>query len=206
MRGTPRDVDRSASLGRYAGMPPLTLRDLASLAAAVVEAGLPGERRVRTPPTERSIRFYISRGCVDKPAGRGATASYGYRHLLQVLFVRASQEAGRNLDEVAHEVRAPEEILLGVVDQWLGGTAPPPGDLLPALGTRPAGVIPEGPAPVETPGLMRKVRVEDGCELLVDVTHPVFRLSPARRARLCTEVAAAIHRVVAADGSQSPKV
>ncbi len=186
-------------------MPPLTLRDLASLATAVVEAGPSGERPARTPPTERAIRFYISRGCVDKPAGRGATASYGYRHLLQVLFVRASQEAGRNLDEVARDSSGPDEILLSVVDQWLGGTALPPGDLLPALRARPAGSISEDPAPVEAPGLMRRVVVEEGCELLVDVTHPVFRLSPARRAQVRVEVAAAIHRVMAAEGSQPPK-
>lgn len=206
MRDAPQGLDLAASLGRYAGMPPLTLRDLAGLATAVVEAGPAGERPGRTPPTERAIRFYISRGCVDKPVGRGATASYGYRHLLQVLFVRASQEAGRNLDEVARDASDPDQILLGVVDRWLGGTTPPPGDLLPAFGARPAEPTPEDAVPVDAPGLMRRVVIEDGCDLLVDVTHPVFRLSPARRAHLRAEVVAAIHRAMAAGGRQSPMV
>ncbi len=204
MRGTRQGSDHAASLGRYAGMPPLSLHDLAGLACAVLEAAPPADGGVRVPPTERAIRFHISRGCVDKPAGRGATASYRYRHLLQVLFVRASQEAGRNLDEVAREANQPDEVLLGAVDRWLGGTVPDPAELLPGLATRPAGDIPGDPVPLEAPGLIRKVVIEDGCEMLVDVTHPVFRLSPARRAQLRAEVAAAIHRVMAADGPQSP--
>ncbi len=187
-------------------MPPLTLRDLTALAAAVVEAGRPGEGRGGAPPSERSIRFYISRGCVDKPTGRGATASYGYRHLLQVLFVRASQDAGRSLDDVARAAGGSDEVLLAVVDPWLGGRAPAPGDLLPALGSGAARPAPDETAPAEAPGLVRKIVIEDGCEMLVDVTHPVFRLSAARRAQVRAEVAAAIHRVMAAEGSHSPKV
>lgn len=204
MRGTPKGPD--SSLGRYWGMPPLTLRDLASLATAVVETGRPGEGRAGAPPSERSIRFYISRGCVDKPVGRGATASYGYRHLLQVLFVRASQDAGRSLEDVARVAGGSDEVLLAVVDSWLGGRAPAPGDLLPALGARSAHPAPDGTAPAEAPGLVRKVVIEDGCEMLVDVTHPVFRLSAARRAQVRVEVAAAIHRVMAAEGSHAPQV
>jgi len=204
MRGTRQGSDHAASLGRYAGMPPLSLHDLAGLTSAVLEAAPPADGGERGPPTERAIRFYISRGCVDTPAGRGATASYRYRHLLQVLFVRASQEAGRNLDEVARDANQPDDVLLGVVGRWLGGPVPDPAELLPGLGIRSAGAMSGDAVPLEAPGLIRRVVVEDGCELLVDVTHPVFRLSPARRAQLRAEVAAAIHRMMAPEGPHFP--
>ena len=48
--------------------------------------------RVTDLPTERTLRYYISQGLVDRPSGqRGTAALYGYRHLLQVLAVKYLQ-------------------------------------------------------------------------------------------------------------------
>jgi DNA-binding transcriptional MerR regulator len=48
--------------------------------------------KVTEIPTARTIRFYTSRGLVDKPAARdGVNALYGYRHLLQVLAIKYLQ-------------------------------------------------------------------------------------------------------------------
>ena len=76
-----------AVLREYRTLAPWSLRDLAAVAAAVLEASdvVPLNAAARARPTERTIRFYVTRGLVSPPEGRGTAAVYGYRHLLQVL-------------------------------------------------------------------------------------------------------------------------
>jgi len=48
--------------------------------------------KVTDLPSERTVRYYVSRGLVDKPLGkRGTTSLFGYRHLLQLLVIKYLQ-------------------------------------------------------------------------------------------------------------------
>lgn len=86
-------------------------------------------KRVRWKPTPRLVRFYSTRGLVDRPAEmRGRTAFYGPRHLLQLLAIKALQAAGLSLAEVQAELAGASDALLrtkaGLPGDW---RAPPPG-------------------------------------------------------------------------------
>lgn len=54
--------------------------------------------RVSEAPDGRTLRYYQTTGLLDKPLRyEGRKAVYGYRHLLQVLCVKALQEEGHPL-------------------------------------------------------------------------------------------------------------
>ena len=80
-------ADPLVALRAYRPLAPWSLRDLAALAGALLEASniVPVNAAARALPGERTIRFYVARGLVSPPEGRGTAATYGYRHLLQVL-------------------------------------------------------------------------------------------------------------------------
>ena len=94
-----------AVLREYRTLAPWSLRDLAAVAAAVLEASdvVPLNAAARARPTERTIRFYVTRGLVSPPEGRGTAAVYGYRHLLQVLAIKLRQMEGATLDTLSAE-------------------------------------------------------------------------------------------------------
>jgi DNA-binding transcriptional MerR regulator len=50
---------------------------------------------------ERTIRFYISRGLVDRPLRSGRHATYGEKHRHQIEAVRTLKAKGLMLDEIA---------------------------------------------------------------------------------------------------------
>jgi DNA-binding transcriptional MerR regulator len=57
--------------------------------------------QVSVAPTERTLRYYRTRGLLDPPAGhRGRTALYVRRHVLQVLAIKRLQAADMPLHEV----------------------------------------------------------------------------------------------------------
>ncbi len=67
-----------------------------------------GERRYRigelaelTGVSRRTVRYYVQRGLIDPPLGRGRGAHYSERHRGQIQAVRAAQRAGAGLDEIA---------------------------------------------------------------------------------------------------------
>src|SRR5512145_1446950 len=70
---------------------------LGELVDAVVQwipavAGRQGRYKVAEIPSERTIRYYTASGIIDRPLRfLGTRAVYGYRHLLQVLVVKALQ-------------------------------------------------------------------------------------------------------------------
>ena len=79
---------------RYRGETSLTLKKMISILKELLPVIAPEQSRylVTTVPTERTIRFYTTKGLVDNPLGReGQLALYGYRHLLQVLAVKYLQ-------------------------------------------------------------------------------------------------------------------
>lgn len=52
----------------------------------------------------RTIRYYISSGVMDRPEGERRLAIYHYRHLLQLLYIKARQHAGDRLKEIASDM------------------------------------------------------------------------------------------------------
>lgn len=89
MTGPPgsSEADPRTILRSYRGNAPWRLRDLAALASMLLEHAniAPVSSAASALPTERTIRFYVARGLVNRPEGRGTSATYSYRHLLQIL-------------------------------------------------------------------------------------------------------------------------
>ena len=79
-----------------------TLPDLVSEAARrITSLPPPKNGQVRAVPDDRTIRYYVALGLLDRPlAMRGRTALYGPRHLAQVVAIKRLQSAGRSLSEI----------------------------------------------------------------------------------------------------------
>ncbi len=96
---------RSPRCGNISSLAPWGLRDLAALAAGILDASgvVPVNAAARALPSERTIRFYVARSLVSQPDGRGTAAVYSYRHLLQVLAIKLRQMEGATLDTMTRE-------------------------------------------------------------------------------------------------------
>ena len=150
--------------------------------------------RVRDVPNERLIRWYGTVGLVDPPLSRrGRVASYGRRHLLQLVAVKRRQAQGRSLAEIQAELAGATDAALAAVAQVPalrpaiaeGGSGPATG-ARPATGTRPARFWarqPEQPVAageastadtdsgerdVPVAGLVHGIRLAPGVMLLLD--------------------------------------
>ena len=200
-------ADALTALRAYAELAPWSLRDLAAIGAAILEASgvFPVNAAARAHPTERTIRFYVARGLVSPPEGRGTAAIYHYRHLLQVLAIKLRQMDGATLEIIDKDIAGvPGDVIERRVASALGPGLPSP-DRLPILrrGGRPRGKVgrarqhwnPEGAGPetgiregvretghgalgegsLDRPRLLRRVALGPGIELLVDEGHPLAR-------------------------------
>ncbi len=49
---------------------------------------------------ERLVRYYVAEGVIDRPERQGREATYGFRHLLQLLSARRMIEAGMSLSVI----------------------------------------------------------------------------------------------------------
>ncbi len=56
-------------------------------------------------PSARAVRFYVANGLLDRPEGAGTAATYGYRHLLQLLAIKIRQREGQTLDAIKIEMK-----------------------------------------------------------------------------------------------------
>jgi DNA-binding transcriptional MerR regulator len=85
---------------------PWNARGLAAHATALVDsAGFrPTNTSARAAPSARAIRFYVAQRLLDRPEGAGTTATYGYRHLLQLLAIKIRQREGQTLDVIKREL------------------------------------------------------------------------------------------------------
>lgn len=190
-----------AALRAYRVLAPWGLRDLAALTGGVLEASgvIPLSAAARARPTERTIRFYVARGLVAPPDGRGTAAMYGYKHFLQVLAIKLRQMEGATLEVLTKEfAEVAGDQLERRVASVLGPQLPPPGEVAqgnaaPARG-RAVRVLtaPGGRMPAPT-GLHRRIQVAPGVELLVEASHPVFD-QPGGEAALVAAVRAALGR------------
>jgi len=79
-----------------------TLPELvAEVTARIAALPAPKNGQVRAVPDERTVRYYVTLGLLDRPsATRGRTALYGSRHVAQVVAIKRLQAQGRSLSEI----------------------------------------------------------------------------------------------------------
>jgi DNA-binding transcriptional MerR regulator len=79
-----------------------TLSELvAEVAARIAALPAPKNGQVRAVPDERTVRYYVTLGLLDRPSAmRGRTALYGPRHVAQVVAIKRLQTMGRSLSEI----------------------------------------------------------------------------------------------------------
>ena len=174
-------------LREYQALAPWGLRDLTAVAAGILEASsvVPVNAAAASRPSERTIRFYVTRGLVSKPDGRGTSAIYSYRHLLQVLAVKLRQMEGATLDTIAREAAGfTGDVIERRVALALGPSLVPPSALRmlrdPGTARGRVGRAIQGwfaaPEPNEAAGAScRRIPVGAGVEVLVDEQHPLLR-------------------------------
>lgn len=94
-------------LRAHARHAPWNARGLAAHAAALVDAAgmRPTNASARAMPSARAVRFYVANHLLDRPEGAGTAATYGYRHLLQLLAIKIRQREGQTLDSIKTEMR-----------------------------------------------------------------------------------------------------
>ncbi len=180
-------ADALATLREYRPLAPWGLRDLAALAGGILEAAgiAPLNTSATSRPGERTIRFYVVRGLVSPPDGRGTAAVYGYRHLLQVLAIKLRQMDGATLDALVGEFAGlTGDQIERRVAAALGPELPPPDriPLLQALGTGRGKVgraVLSWFTPVDEAGRQgascRRIEVGPGVQLFMEESHPVLR-------------------------------
>lgn len=133
-------ADPLLALRAYRDLAPWSLRDLAHVTGAILDASgiRPVNAAAAVTPNERTIRFYVTRKVVAPPDGRGTAATYSYRHLLQVLAVKLRQMEGATLTAITAELpQMTGDVLERRVAAALGAGLPTP-DQLPMEGNRPA--------------------------------------------------------------------
>lgn len=146
--------------GRHA---PWNARGLAAHVSGLVDSiGVrPTNASARAAPSARAIRYYVANGLLDRPEGTGTSATYGYRHFLQLLAVKIRQREGATLETIKREMKE----LTGDALERRAATA-----LAAALGatleTRSRNADAEGPSN------WRRVAVADGVELHIRDDSP----------------------------------
>jgi DNA-binding transcriptional MerR regulator len=196
--------DPLLTLREYAKLAPWNIRDLATLSGGILDASgvTPINAAAQSRPSDRTIRFYVTRRLMSAPDGRGTAATYGYRHLLQLLAIKVRQMEGATLSAIARELaESPGDVLEKRVAATLGDfPAPEQLDLDPSVAprgrvaraiARRSHVAGDGPAsartaPVAPPppleeGGWYRIGVGDGVEVAVRADHPVARSAAARR-------------------------
>lgn len=182
-------TDPLTILREYRPLAPWGLRDLAALAGAILDASgvVPINAASRAHPTERTIRFYVARGLVSPPEGRGTAAVYTYKHLLQVLAIKLRQMEGATLDTIVKEATSLSgDMIERRVAQTLGTAIPHPSALAllqePGTGRGRVGralqawITPPESIAAARGTTCRRIAVAPGVELLMDEQHPIARL------------------------------
>jgi MerR-like DNA binding protein len=182
-------ADPLTTLREYRALAPWGLRDLAALAGGILDASgvVPVNAAARARPSERTIRFYVARGLVSPPDGRGTAAVYSYRHLLQVLAIKLRQMEGATLDSMLKEFAGLTGDLIEKRAAAALGPGLPPPEHLPLLRTPGTGrgrvgrAVMAWLAPVEgvatASSTCRRIPVAPGVEVLIDEQHPALRLN-----------------------------
>jgi DNA-binding transcriptional MerR regulator len=117
----------------------------------------------RAEPSARAVRFYVASGLLDRPDGKGTAATYGYRHLLQLLFIKIRQREGQTLEKIKAELTE----LSGDALERRAATA-----LGPALAAGTDAVVAHPP---ESEGIWHRIPIGNGIELHVRDDSPASR-------------------------------
>ncbi len=151
-------------LRAHARHAPWNVRGLASHAASLVDAAgmRPTNASARAMPSARAVRFYVANGLLDRPEGAGTAATYGYRHLLQLLAIKIRQREGQTLEAIKQEMR---EVTGDALERRVAQS------LTPALVMEGG----NGAAPREGPATWRRLHVSDGVEIHVRDDSPAAR-------------------------------
>ena len=123
----------------------------------------PTNASARAAPSARAVRFYVASGLLDRPEGAGTSATYNYRHFLQLLAIKIRQREGATLDTIKKEMK---EFAGDALERRVATS------LAPALGSG-ADVAQrrdDEPMPV-----WRRVNVADGIEIHVRDDIPAAR-------------------------------
>ena len=210
----PRSDDPLLVLREYRHLAPLSLRDLATLAGAILESSgvRPLNAAASVRPSERTIRFYVSRRLVTPPNGRGTAATYSYRHILHVLHIKLRQMDGHTLENIAQELgEMPGDVLERRVASALGPGLPAPvnlpltskdrptwgraGRALRAWSTEKLSEELGQQAKPSRATTWRRLPVSHGIELHVHSSHPLAQMSD-RDADLADAVRLAVTRIL----------
>jgi DNA-binding transcriptional MerR regulator len=205
--------DPLLALREYAKLAPWNIRDLAALSGGILEASgvTPINAAAQSQPSDRTIRFYVTRRLMSAPEGRGTAATYGYRHLLQLLSIKLRQMEGATLATITKDIAdSPGDVLEKRVAASLGnlptpdeidfrGVVAPRGRVARAVGRHPpaerAGTPLDAPA-----GAWYRIPLEDGAEVSLRQDHPAAR-TPAQRQRLAERLARAVRDSAGESGS-----
>ena len=179
-------------LREYRNLAPWNLRDLAAMVGAVLDASAitPINAAARAQPSERTIRFYVTKGLVSPPEGRGTAATYSYRHFLQLLWIKLRQMEGTTLATITKEMQDQTgDVLERRAAQALGVSLLAPDRLpLKSTGGPPRGksgravtawLARDATRDPEIPSSWRRIPVSRGVELHLETAHPLARLGPA---------------------------
>lgn len=95
-----------ALLRAHARYAPWNARGLAAHVASLVDsAGVrPTNASARAAPSARSVRFYVANQLMDRPEGLGTSATYNYRHFLQLLAIKMRQREGMSLESIRKDL------------------------------------------------------------------------------------------------------
>ena len=209
-----RSNDPLTILREYRRLAPWSLRDMATLAGAILESSgvRPLNAAASARPSERTIRFYVARGLVTPPNGRGTAATYTYRHILHVLHIKLRQMEGFTLEAIAQELgEMTGDVLERRVASALGPRFPAPDHLPLTSKDRPtwgragralrAWLSENTPEDLDEAGApnrataWRRLPVSHGIELHVRDSHPLALLGD-RDAELADAVRLAVTRIL----------
>lgn len=112
-------------LRAHARFAPWNARGLASHVSGLVDAAgvRPTNASARPTPSARAVRFYVANRLMDRPEGVGTSATYNYRHFLQLLAIKIRQREGQNLEAIRAELRETTgDALERRVAQWMSQT------------------------------------------------------------------------------------
>ena len=107
-----KQMDKSQILKSLNRRENISMRGLIAELARLLPsfAGRQQKYGVSTYPDERTIRYYMNEGLVDKPAKyRGTSAVFSYRHILQVLAVKYLQAEYLPLNKIKNMLSGLEE-------------------------------------------------------------------------------------------------
>ncbi len=193
-------ADPVSRLRAFRDLAPWNLKELSATATRILEAAgvSPINTAASSRPSERTIRFYVTRGLVAAPEGRGTAAIYHYRHLLQVLIIKLRQMEGATLTRLADELAGMTgDVIERRVAASLGEAIPSPGSL-----TQPAPVVERNDGNLPGTGL-RRIVLMPGAELLLDDRHSAL-FDPAIASVLAARAAQVIERLTDSDTAVTP--